>query len=102
MTRLLTVADLDHQLRDLADWSHRDGALHAHYQFPSFLAAIRCVVEVAEESESMNHHPDIDVRWNRLAFTLSTHSAGGITQLDIELAHHITRLAATEDGTSVD
>ena len=45
--------------------------------------------DVAADAEAMNHHPDIDIRWRTLHFTLSTHSEGGITQLDIELAHQI-------------
>ena len=52
------------------------------YQFPTFPAAIRFVDYVAELAEAANHHPDIDVRYNRVTLTLSTHDAGGITDND--------------------
>ncbi len=58
-------------------------------ELPNYPAAIRCVGDVSADAEAMNHHPDIDIRWRTLHFTLSTHSEGGITQLDIELAHQI-------------
>lgn len=47
------------------------------------------VVAVAEAAEAMNHHPDIDIRWRTLTFTLATHSAGGVTDLDLQLAARI-------------
>ena len=47
----------------------------------------------------MDHHPDIDIRWRTLVFGLSTHSAGGVTQLDVELAHRISALAAEHGAT---
>jgi 4a-hydroxytetrahydrobiopterin dehydratase len=52
------------------------------------------VDEVAVEAEGMNHHPDIDIRWRTTRWRLSTHSEGGVTQPDIELAHRIDRAAA--------
>lgn len=94
MTRLLTPEDLDHQLADLPDWQVQDGQLVRTVTAPSFPAGIRLVVEVADEAESMDHHPDIDVRWRDVTFRLSTHSAGGLTQLDVELAHRIDDAAA--------
>ena len=51
-------------------------------------------------AETMDHHPDIDIRWRTVSFALSTHSAGGLTQLDIELAHQISQEAARRDAPS--
>jgi len=62
--------------------------------FPDFRAAIRGVDEIALVAEEMDHHPDIDIRWRTLHLTLTTHSAGGVTQLDVELAHRIDEIAA--------
>ncbi len=59
------------------------------YQFPSFPAAVRFVDFVAELAEAANHHPDIDIRYNRVRLTLSTHSAGGVTEKDFALARAI-------------
>lgn len=93
MTRLLGPEDLDHQVRELPAWRVQDGQLVASFTAPSFQAGIDLVVAVAVEAEGMDHHPDIDIRWTRVSFALSTHSAGGLTQLDVELAHLITRAA---------
>ena len=64
-------------------------SLHSSIEFPSFPEAIAAVATLAIDAEEMNHHPDIDIRWRTVNLTLSTHSEGGITQLDIELAHRI-------------
>jgi 4a-hydroxytetrahydrobiopterin dehydratase len=65
----------------------------ATLEAPDFPTAVRLVDEVAVEAEEMNHHPDIDIRWRTTHWRLSTHSEGGLTQLDIELAHRIDRAA---------
>ena len=54
---------------------------------------MKIVDEVALEAEGMDHHPDIDIRWRTVTFTCSTHSEGGLTQLDVELAHRISEAA---------
>lgn len=59
----------------------------------TFSAAIRLVVAVADVAEELDHHPDIDVRWRTVTFTLSTHSAAGLTSLDVALAHRIDDIA---------
>ncbi|QMU78494.1 4a-hydroxytetrahydrobiopterin dehydratase [Streptacidiphilus sp. PB12-B1b] len=73
---------------------HREGdTLKRVVEADDFPTAIRIVVAVADIAESMDHHPDIDIRWRTLHFALSTHSAGGITQLDLDLAAHIDAVA---------
>lgn len=89
MTRLLDDEEISRQLEDLAEWSVEDNTITRTYEAGDFPAAIRVVDEVARDAEEMNHHPDIDIRWRTLTFVCSTHSSGGITQLDIELAHRI-------------
>ncbi len=59
------------------------------YQLPTFPAAVRFVDFVAELAEAADHHPDIDIRYNRVRLTLSTHSAGGVTEKDFALARAI-------------
>jgi 4a-hydroxytetrahydrobiopterin dehydratase len=56
---------------------------------PDFRSAIRLVNDVADIAEQMNHHPDMDIRWRRVHFTLRTHVSKGVTQYDIDLAHRI-------------
>ena len=58
-------------------------------------ATIAVVDRVAEVAEEMDHHPDIDIRWRRLTFRLSTHSAGGVTELDAELARRIDEIISS-------
>ncbi len=79
---------------DLSGWSQQGDAITREVEAPSFLAGIRLVDRVAEAAEEMNHHPDIDIRYTTLSFTLSTHSEAGITAKDLELAGRIDRLAA--------
>jgi 4a-hydroxytetrahydrobiopterin dehydratase len=73
------------------DWEcAEDGkALRRTYRFPNFRAAIAFVSFVAELAEAADHHPDIDVRYSKVTLTLSTHSAGGVTEKDFELIREI-------------
>jgi 4a-hydroxytetrahydrobiopterin dehydratase len=89
MPRLLDDDEITRQLGDLASWSGDSKALLRTVEAHDFPTAIRIVDEVAEVAEEMNHHPDIDIRWRKLRFSLATHVAGGVTQYDVELAHRI-------------
>jgi 4a-hydroxytetrahydrobiopterin dehydratase len=102
MSRLLTDEEITRQLADLPGWSRDGDTIRAAFEAPDFLAGIRLVDEVALHAEQMDHHPDIDIRWRTVSFALSTHSEGGLTQLDVELAHVVAgeaaRLGARSDG----
>lgn len=94
MADLLPDTEVDAALAELPQW-HRDGAaLVRTIKLPTFPDAVALVDRVAVAAETRNHHPDIDIRWRTVTFTCSTHSAGGITALDVELAREIDRLAA--------
>jgi 4a-hydroxytetrahydrobiopterin dehydratase len=82
--------------RDLPDWTLDEGgqAIVREVRADSFLDGIAVVQQVAEAAEAADHHPDIDIRYTTLTFRLSTHSAGGVTAKDLELAARIDRLAA--------
>ncbi|MGL4175255.1 MAG: 4a-hydroxytetrahydrobiopterin dehydratase [Dermatophilaceae bacterium] len=99
MSRRLTDDEVTTQLTDLPGWRRDGDALRTSIQAPDFPAAVRLVAAAADEAEQMNHHPDIDIRWRTTHWLLSTHDAGGLTQLDIELAHRISRAAAAEGAT---
>jgi 4a-hydroxytetrahydrobiopterin dehydratase len=94
VSRRLDADEIDRQLNDLPGWSGDATAIHATVEFPDFSSAIRGVDEIAVVAEAMNHHPDIDIRWRTLHLRLTTHDAGGVTQLDVELAHRILEIAA--------
>jgi 4a-hydroxytetrahydrobiopterin dehydratase len=96
MSRLLTDDEVTRQLADLPGWRREGDALVATVRAPDFPAAIRVVTAVADDAERMNHHPDIDIRWRTTRWLLTTHDAGGLTQLDVELAHLISQAARAE------
>jgi 4a-hydroxytetrahydrobiopterin dehydratase len=75
------------------DWQHEDDALVRDYEFPDFKAAMWFVNRVADLAEERNHHPDILVHgWNKVRLTYTTHSAGGVTDADHELAAAVDSL----------
>jgi 4a-hydroxytetrahydrobiopterin dehydratase len=75
------------------DWTHEDDALVRDYDFKDFTTAMWFVNRVAELAEERNHHPDILVHgWNKVRLTLSTHTAGGVTEADHALAAAIDDL----------
>jgi len=75
------------------NWSIVGDELQRDFEFPDFVSAMAFVNRVADRAESMNHHPDIDIRYNRVKFVLSTHDAGGLTANDFELARLINAIA---------
>jgi 4a-hydroxytetrahydrobiopterin dehydratase len=92
-TPLLTDDELSAALKDLPDWVRAGAEITRTVEAATFPAGIELVRRVASAAEAANHHPDIDIRWRRVTFTLSTHSAGGLTGLDLSVAHEIDRLA---------
>ncbi|MET0452007.1 MAG: 4a-hydroxytetrahydrobiopterin dehydratase [Mycobacterium sp.] len=86
---VLTDEQVDAALPDLDGWEHSDGTLHRSIKFPAFLDGIDAVRRVGERAEQKDHHPDIDIRWRTVTFTLVTHSEGGITEKDLEMAREI-------------
>lgn len=67
-------------------WSRVDHEITRTYVFEDFGVSIGFVTRVALEAEKADHHPDIDIRWNKVTLTLSTHSEGGVTAKDLDLA----------------
>jgi 4a-hydroxytetrahydrobiopterin dehydratase len=92
---LLTDAEVEHRLSALADWRvGEERAIVRDFAFANFADAIAFVNRVAEAAEVANHHPDILLHgWNKVRLTLSTHSQGGLTDADFQLAAQIDRLA---------
>jgi 4a-hydroxytetrahydrobiopterin dehydratase len=89
---VLDPAIVDAALSQGMRWSREGDELvkiHTGRVFADALAYVNAVGALAEE---MDHHPDIDIRWNRVTLRLSTHSAGGLTEADLELARRIDAL----------
>jgi 4a-hydroxytetrahydrobiopterin dehydratase len=92
MAELLDDEQVAGALEGLTDWQRDGDAIVRTAKLASFPAAIEAVRAVAEIAEARNHHPDIDIRWRTVTFRCSTHSQGGITDQDIELAGEIDRV----------
>jgi 4a-hydroxytetrahydrobiopterin dehydratase len=88
----LTPTQISNGLQTLSGWTQNGDAIGKQYVFDDFAAAMTFVNRVAELAEEADHHPDIDVRYNKVTLSLSTHSAGGITKEDIALAQQIEAL----------
>lgn len=95
MPELLTDDQVTAGLADLPDWTQADAdppSITATYELAGFAAALAFVNAVGAEAERRDHHPDIDIRWNTVTLVLSTHSAGGLTEADLDLATAISGL----------
>ena len=91
MTALSDI-EIQRGLGGLPGWTRKGDTLVKSYHFASFPDGIAFIRRVAEIAESMAHHPDIDIRYTKVHFALSTHDAGGITTKDLELAKAIEAL----------
>jgi 4a-hydroxytetrahydrobiopterin dehydratase len=87
----LTTEAVQVALKKLPGWSFKDEAIGKQYTWPSFPDAMKFVNQVADLAEQADHHPDILINYRRVTLTLSTHSEGGITQKDFDLAAQIDR-----------
>jgi 4a-hydroxytetrahydrobiopterin dehydratase len=87
---LLSSDEVQAELASLSpDWTLAGNELHRSVKFPTFLAAVQFVSEMAPAAEQLDHHPDITLSWRNVGIALSTHSAGGLTGLDFELARQL-------------
>jgi 4a-hydroxytetrahydrobiopterin dehydratase len=93
MRTKLSDLEIRRALGTLPGWLRKGDVVQKTYSFARFADGIRFVDQVAELADSMNHHPDIDIRYTKVTFSLSTHDAGGITQRDLDLAKAIEQAA---------
>ena len=85
----LTDVEIAARIDSLPEWTREGDALHKTFSFKGFPEAVAFIGRLVEPAEAMNHHPNVDLRYNRVIVSLSTHDAGGITALDFELAQRI-------------
>ena len=88
----LTPKQIKAALPTVRDWRKNGASIARTFQFQDFPLAMTFVNQVARAAEQAQHHPDIDIRWNKVTLTLSTHSEGGLTQKDFDLAKKIDAL----------
>ena len=89
----LSASEIKTALAGVPDWKRRGLTIARTYQFKDFPAAIKFVNAAARLAEKAWHHPDIDIRWNKVTLTLTTHDAGGLTKKDFVLAGKFDRLS---------
>lgn len=91
MGRLPVLSDIEIQRRlgTLPGWSRQGNVLRRTFTFAGFPEAMAFAQTLVAPAEAMNHHPDVDIRYNRVIVTLSTHDSGGITENDLVLAERI-------------
>lgn len=86
----LNQDQISSNLLKLSGWSYENASISKQFQFKDFIEALSFVNTVGMESEKMDHHPDILMfAWNKVKITISTHSAGGVTDKDFALAQKI-------------
>jgi 4a-hydroxytetrahydrobiopterin dehydratase len=93
MATLLNAEAVARLLDEVPRWRLSGDSIERTVKCKDFTAAIHFVNGVAAEAEAMNHHPDIDIRWNTVRLVLTTHSAEGLTDLDFTLARKLDAVA---------
>ena len=93
--RRLTATEVSDLAQTLPMWQVVDEQLLREIQAPTYMIAINWVVAIAGAAESIDHHPDIDIRWRTLRIALITHSTGCLTELDLDLASLIDTVLST-------
>jgi 4a-hydroxytetrahydrobiopterin dehydratase len=88
----LNAGQIKTGLRTLPEWKKTGSTITRTFQLKDFAAAMKFVNAVARFAEKAWHHPDIDIRWNKVTLTLTTHSEGGLTEKDFKLARLCDRL----------
>lgn len=88
----LSPDELAAALPALPLWDGGPTGLHRSAKLPTFRDAVDAIVAIADVAEEMDHHPDVDLRWRTLHLHLVSHTAGGVTELDLELARRIDAL----------
>lgn len=89
----LSDDDIRTALGDLPGWELVDGAITKQFGLGGFPGAVAFVVRLSYAAEAANHHPDLDIRYDKVRVTLSTHSEGGVTAKDVDLARAVEELA---------
>ncbi|ALF52353.1 pterin-4-alpha-carbinolamine dehydratase [Nostoc piscinale CENA21] len=92
MSQLLTEAEIRELANGLPGWTVEGNRLQVRRTFKDFVTAIEFVNKLVEPAESAGHHPDIEISYNKVKVTLTTHDAGGLTQKDFDLAEVISQI----------
>ncbi len=89
----LTQTEIDQKIQAVPQWQQQDQTITRTFKFKNFVEAIAFVNQLVEPAEVAGHHPDIAISYNKVSLSLTTHDAGGLTQMDFDLAQTISELA---------
>jgi 4a-hydroxytetrahydrobiopterin dehydratase len=89
---LLSDAEIEARLSEHPGWERRGDAIAKTFERGDFVGSVRFVDSVVGPAEAMNHHPDVEISWDRVTVSIATHSEGGVTAADFELAAKIDAL----------
>ena len=92
MTQLLSAAEINQRVSQLSDWKVEGNKLQCVKKFKDFVEAIGFVNKLVDPAEASQHHPDIEVSYNKVTVSLTTHDAGGLTEKDFSMAREISSL----------
>jgi 4a-hydroxytetrahydrobiopterin dehydratase len=81
--------EISTRLGNLPGWERDGDEIVKTFELPTFPEAIAFVTRIADTAEAANHHPDIDIRWRKVRVAFTTHDAGGLTELDFDLAEQV-------------
>ena len=88
----LSDTDIDERLAGLEGWERSGDAIVKQFDKGDFKGSVEFVTRLTPDAEEMNHHPDLEISWKTVTVTISTHSEGGLTEADFELARRIDAL----------
>jgi 4a-hydroxytetrahydrobiopterin dehydratase len=89
----LSEAEIDERLEGLEGWERAGDAIRRQFKLADFKGSVDFVNRLTPEAEEMNHHPDLEISWNKVTVSVTTHSEGGLTENDFELARRIDGIA---------
>ena len=93
----LTESEIKDKIELLQDWDYCDNALNTNFEFDNFKDCMSAMNRIAFECEALNHHPEWKNVYNKLEIRLTTHDAGGVTDLDFKLAKTINKIVEVQD-----
>ncbi len=92
---LLSDGEIDSRLAELDGWEREGETIAKTFELADFVGSVQFVEKLVEPAEEMGHHPDLTVSWNKVGVSITTHSAGGLTANDFELAKRLDRVAGS-------
>jgi 4a-hydroxytetrahydrobiopterin dehydratase len=90
---LMAADEIHRRLEEVEGWERSGNSIRKQFTLDDFVGSVRFVDSLVEPAEEMGHHPDLEISWNTVTVKLSTHSEGGLTEADFELAERIDALA---------